>query len=238
MENKTSKKRLDRLLSNLGYCSRGQVPGLIRAEVVARVDGMKLRADDRVVADEVRFDGEALDVEQLYIMLHKPAGYVCTHSESEGETVFKLLPERFLARNPPLCCIGRLDQDTTGLLLLTDDGSFLHRVTSPRGQVPKRYEVALERAVRGDEKALFEAGGLMLEDERTPLLPVEVLVRDSHHVELILHEGRYHQVKRMWEQMGNKVVALHRSTVGALTLTGLAEGQWRPLREEETALFA
>lgn len=232
----TKLKRLDRLLSNLGYCSRSEVVRLLRAGVVTRADGVPLAPDDKIAHGEVLFDGEVLDPERLYLMLHKSAGCVCSRSSAEGESVFSFFPERFLARNPQLACVGRLDVDTTGLLLLSDDGDFLHRITAPRTHTAKVYEVALERPLRGDEQGMFEAGGMMLDGEREALLPVEVEVLDLQNVRMTLYEGRYHQVKRMWEQVGNKVVRLHRSRIGPLSLEGLAEGRWRELSEAELAL--
>jgi len=226
-------KRLDRMLSNLGYCSRSDVPRLIRSGLVRRIDGQALKASDKIKSDEVVFDDEALDPEERFLMLHKPVGYVCTRSASEGETVYSLLPPRYFQRNPPLACVGRLDLDTSGLLLLTDDGHFLHRLTSPRHGVEKIYEVSLEKPFENEACALFESGNLILPDDTEPLDPVLIEIKDSQHVVMTLREGRYHQVRRMWEHVGNRVITLHRRRVGNLTLDGLAEGQWRALTEAE-----
>ena len=129
--------------------------------------------------------------------------------------------------------IGRLDRDTSGLLLLTDDGQLNHRVTSPKTHLPKVYEVTLANVLRGDEAALFESGTLMLESETTPLQPVTLRPLDDRRVEVTLTEGRYHQVRRMFAAVGNNVNALHRTAIGALHLGDLASGSWRQLPEHE-----
>ncbi|MBN8550893.1 MAG: rRNA pseudouridine synthase [Deltaproteobacteria bacterium] len=228
--------RLDRLLSNRGYCSRSEVKDLIRHGYVL-VNGEKPKgADANVDPATVTFEGEALDPgEGLILMLHKPAGYTCSHKEL-GEVIYDLLPERYSRRNPPLSSVGRLDKDTTGLLLVTDDGALLHKLTSPKYKVAKLYEVELESDLRGDEKALFASGTLVLEDEEDALEPAELSILDSRHVTLSITEGRYHQVKRMFEAVGNKVLRLHRSKIGELTLEGLPEGEFRELTESEVQL--
>src|SRR5690606_38496753 len=131
--------------------------------------------------------------------------------------------------SPTLSTVGRLDRDTSGLLLMTDDGQLLHRIISPKSQLPKVYEATLAEPLRGDEAATFASGTLMLESEKTPLLPAGLEVVSPTQARLTLHEGRYHQVRRMFAAVGHHVVALHRSQVGGLTLDGLPEGQWRLL---------
>ncbi|HQY50431.1 MAG TPA: pseudouridine synthase, partial [Thermomonas sp.] len=134
---------------------------------------------------------------------------------------------------------GRLDRDTSGLLLLTDDGQLLHRIISPKSKLPKVYLATLAQDLRGDEVALFASGTLMLEGEKTPLLPAELAVLDARTARLTLHEGRYHQVRRMFAAAGNHVAALHRERIGGLVLADLPEGQWIPLDEDARArLFA
>ncbi|KAG1601083.1 hypothetical protein G6F46_013977 [Rhizopus delemar] len=140
---------------------------------------------------------------------------------------------------PRVYAAGRLDHDSEGLLLLTDDGGLLHRIISPKSKLPKVYEVELSDDLRGDEVALFASGTLMLESEKTPLLPAELEVLDARRARLVLHEGRYHQVRRMFAATGNHVQALHRSRVGGLDLQGLDEGQWRQLTSTDLdTLFA
>ena len=161
-------------------------------------------------------------------MLHKPAGYTCS-TRDKGRTVYELLPARFARRDPGLSTVGRLDRDTTGLLLLTDDGGLLHRIVSPKSKLPKVYQATLAGDLRGDEAALFASGSLLLESETTPLLPAQLQVLGPRQAQLTLHEGRYHQVRRMFAAVGNHVEALHRPRVGGLELGGLAPGQWRAL---------
>jgi 16S rRNA pseudouridine516 synthase len=167
-------------------------------------------------------------------MLHKPVGYTCSRSDA-GALVYELLPERFGRRNPILSSVGRLDKDTSGLLLFTDDGQALHRLTSPKTKLDKVYEVTLAEPLRGDEGEVFSAGTLMLDEETKPLLPAELEVISPTACRLTLHEGRYHQVRRMFAAVGNRVETLHRSRFGPLSLEGLAEGDFRFLDSGELA---
>lgn len=221
--------KLVKLLANLGYGSRKQVAWMFREGRVTDAAGEVLYADDQVGHADVRVDGEPLDPPQgLTLMLHKPVGYTCSTKDT-GRLVYDLLPSRFRLRAPVLSSVGRLDRDTSGLLLFTDDGQLLHRIISPKAALPKVYEATLAQPLRGDEVALFASGTLMLESETTPLKPAALDVIDDTHARLTLTEGRYHQVRRMFAATGNHVVALHRSRVGGLGLEGLAEGDWRAL---------
>ena len=229
--------KLVRLLANLGYGSRKQVAWMFREGRVTDTGGEVLYADDQVGHADVRVDGEPLDPPQgLSLMLHKPAGYTCSTKDT-GRLVYDLLPPRFRLRAPVLSTVGRLDRDTSGLLLFTDDGQLLHRIISPKAALPKVYEATLAEPLRGDEAALFASGTLMLESENTPLKPAAMDVIDATHARLTLTEGRYHQVRRMFAAAGNHVVALHRSRVGGLTLGDLPEGQWRTLDDEDLAVL-
>ncbi|MEW5791902.1 MAG: pseudouridine synthase [Pseudomonadota bacterium] len=230
------RQRLDQLLSNLGYCSRGQVRDWLRQGRV-EVQGVSARNPaDKVLPDTVRVDGEPLDhPDGLSVIFHKPVGYVCSHKEL-GRTIYELLPARWAVRKPPLSSVGRLDKDTSGLLLLTDDGQLLHRLTSPRQHIPKVYEAILAEPLRGDETARFAAGTLLLEGEERPCLPAELEVLGPQHVRLTLHEGRYHQVRRMFAAVGNHVTALHRAAIGRLRLGGLAPGAYRELTPADLQL--
>jgi 16S rRNA pseudouridine516 synthase len=183
---------------------------------------------------QLTINGEALDPLQneLFILMHKPADCVCTHDQSERR-VFDLLPPRFRLRQQQVISVGRLDKDTTGLLILTDNGAISHRLTSPKHHVAKTYHVTLADPLKGDEAALFASGTLMLRSEDKPLLPAQLEVLGTHTANLTLHEGRYHQVKRMFAATGNKVTALHRSHFGPLTLGHLAPGEWRLLTHDE-----
>ncbi|WP_028916770.1 MULTISPECIES: pseudouridine synthase [Pseudoxanthomonas] len=231
--------KLVKHLANLGYGSRKEVAWMFREGRVTDAAGEVLYQDDPLDHDNVRVDGEPLDPPPgLVVMLHKPAGYTCS-TKDKGRIVYDLLPPRFRLRDPVLSTVGRLDRDTTGLLLLTDDGALLHRIVSPKSRLPKVYEATLARDLRGDEAELFASGTLMLESESTPLLPAGLEVLGPRRARLVLHEGRYHQVRRMFAATGNHVEALHRPQVGGLALDGLPEGQWRALDEGDVArLFA
>lgn len=225
--------KLVKHLANLGYGSRKEVAWMFREGRVTDAAGEVLYADDPLDHDNVRVDGEPLDPPQgLVLMLHKPAGHTCS-TRDKGRTVYDLLPPRFLQRDPVLSTVGRLDRDTTGLLLMTDDGLLLHRIVSPKSKLPKFYEATLANDLRGDEAAVFASGTLMLESETTPLLPAGLDVLGPRRARLTLHEGRYHQVRRMFAAVGNHVEALHRPRVGGLALDDLAEGQWRALESAD-----
>ena len=158
-------------------------------------------------------------------------------SEEAGPLVYGLLPERWRHRDPAISTVGRLDKDTSGLLLMTDDGNLLHRIISPRAHIPKRYQVTLDRPLRGDEASIFAAGTLLLEGEDKPLLPARMEAHSSTSASLTLTEGRYHQVRRMFAAVGNHVTALHRDRIGELTLPqDLEAGQYRLLGEADLAL--
>jgi 16S rRNA pseudouridine516 synthase len=225
--------RLDRLIANLGYGSRREVQGWCREGYITDRAGTPLRHDANVEPANVLFDGDELDpVAPLTLVLHKPAGYTCSNKDT-GRLVYELLPERYRFRDPVLSSVGRLDRETSGLLLFTDDGALLHRIISPKQHVPKVYEVVVADPLRGDEVEVFSSGTLMLDGEDTPLKPAGFERLGEHSARLTLHEGRYHQVRRMFGALGNRVVELHRSAVGALTLEGLEEGQWRRLDEAD-----
>ena len=231
--------KLVRLLANLGYGSRKQVAAMFREGLVTDAAGEVLYADDKVDHADVRFDGEPLDPPQgMLLMLNKPAGYTCSRKDV-GRLVYDLLPPRFALRNPVLSTVGRLDRDTSGLLLFTDDGQLLHRIISPKASVSKVYDATLAADLRGDEAATFAAGTLMLEGETTPLEPASMDVLGSRRVRITLTEGRYHQVRRMFAAVGNHVETLERVALGGLTLDGLPSGEWRLLTAADTArIFA
>lgn len=234
--------KLLRRIANLGYGSRKQVQAMFREGRITDANGEVLYGDDdisRTAHADVRVDGQPLDpAPGVLLMLHKPLSVTCSRKDS-GRLVYELLPPRFAQRDPALSTVGRLDRDTSGLLLLTDDGQLLHRIIAPKSKLPKVYEVTLEAPLRGDEAATFASGALMLESEATPLLPAQLQVTGTHSAQLTLHEGRYHQVRRMFAAVGNHVSALHRSRVGGLTLGTLAEGAWCELDAAQRAqLFA
>jgi 16S rRNA pseudouridine516 synthase len=231
--------KLLRLIANLGYGSRKEVAAMFRDGRIADSDGRVVSVDAVVEPAQLRIDGVPLDPAPGFtLMLHKPAGYTCSTRDA-GELVYDLLPPRFRRRSPTLATVGRLDRDTTGLLLMTDDGVLLHRIVSPRSHLQKVYEATLARDLRGDEGAIFASGTLLLESERTPLAPATLEVAGPRLARLTITEGRYHQVRRMFAAVGNHVEQLHRSRVGALTLDALPIGKWRALDAADLAkLFA
>lgn len=228
--------RADALLSRFGYCSRREAAAWVkRGRVVFRGQPVK-SPSDKVEPDEVAVDGEPVPFANgLYVAFHKPLGCTCSHKE-EGELVYDLLPEMWLARNPSVNTVGRLDKETSGLLLLTDDGKFEHAMTSPRRHVAKVYELTTESAVPQSAVALFASGELLLQGEKTPCLPAELEITGECSARLILHEGRYHQVRRMLAAVGAPVVSLCRVEIGPMKLAelNLKPGEWV---EFDPALF-
>ncbi|MCF8503762.1 MAG: pseudouridine synthase [Caulobacter sp.] len=242
---KTPTLRLDRLLANLGYGSRREMQALAKYGRIT-FDGEPMKDADKHVPltrdlpDHLHLDGKPIDPPPgIALMLHKPLGTTCSHKEA-GPLVYDLLPTRWRMRDPAISTIGRLDKDTSGLLLLTDDGGLLHRVISPKNHVAKRYRVTLDRPLRGDEAETFAAGGLMLDGETKPLLPAVMETLSPTEALLTLTEGRYHQVRRMFAAMGNHVTALHRESMGGLDLPAdLEPGTWRLMSDADlAAIFA
>lgn len=233
--------RLDRLLANLGYGSRREVQELVRLGAVM-LDGAAVRAADMRIAatpdlsTRMQVDGRPLDPPPgMALMLHKPAGVTCSHKEA-GALVYELLPSRWRMREPAISTVGRLDKDTSGLLLMTDDGALLHRIISPKRHVAKRYLATLDRPLKGDEGMLFGSGEMMLEAEDKPLAPAMLEPLSPTTARLTITEGRYHQVRRMFAAVGNHVVSLHRDRIGGLDLPAdLEPGQWRLMGQDDVA---
>lgn len=187
----------------------------------------------------LRVHGEHWPVRtQATVMLHKPAGYECSQRPSAHPSVHSLLPAPLRQRptrgQPGVQSVGRLDADTTGLLLLTDDGALLHRLTSPKHQVPKVYQVHTRDPV-DDAVCAALCAGVVLRDDPQPVCAAAAVPTGPHALELTLTQGKYHQVKRMLAALGNRVVALHRARVGALTLGDLPPSAWRWLTDDELA---
>jgi 16S rRNA pseudouridine516 synthase len=233
--------RLDRLLSNMGYGARRAVQAMVEDGLVM-LDGAVIEdADCHVkltpdLPQRMIVDGEPLDPPPgMTLMLHKPLGVTCSRKEA-GPLVMGLFPPRFQAREPALSTIGRLDKDTSGLLLLTDDGMLLHRIISPKSNIAKRYRVTLKWPMHGGETDAFAAGTLMLEGEDKPLLPAQLEVLSDTTAYVTITEGRYHQVRRMFAAVRNRVVGLHRDRIGSLELPeDLEPGQYRLLGETDLA---
>jgi 16S rRNA pseudouridine516 synthase len=223
-------RRLDQLLSSLGYCSRREARAWVAAGRLT-VDG-QVADDFGAKADpaDVRVDGEPLDHPAgLLLLLHKPTGLVCSHDGREGPDIYSLIPDRWRQRHPPVTSIGRLDKDTSGLLLLTDQSPLVHRLTSPKHKVPKVYRATLDRDLAPGLVEQFASGTLLLDGEDTPCAPATLKVISPREAELTLTEGRYHQVRRMFAATGSTVLSLHRPRFGPLELGDLPAGQWREL---------
>jgi 16S rRNA pseudouridine516 synthase len=225
----------------MGYGSRREVQALVRDGQVI-LDGETIEDFDRRIAvtqdlpQRMTVAGEPLDPPPgMVLMLHKPLGVTCSHKEA-GPLVFGLFPSRWRAREPALSTIGRLDKQTSGLLLLTDDGMLLHRIISPKNHIPKRYHVTLSRTLRGNEVELFASGTMMLDGEDKPLAPATLEVLSPIRCYLTITEGRYHQVRRMFSALGNRVTELHRDRVGSLALPeDLKPGEYRLLGAADLA---
>lgn len=224
-----SQIRLDRFLSSqLPDLSRSDARERIRSGSVA-VNGTPCRLADRRINpehDAVTLDGVRIGYkEHLYIMLNKPAGVVCATRDGLSETVLELLPPEL--RRPGLFPAGRLDKDTVGFVFITDDGQLAHRLLSPKHHIDKKYTVFLKRPIVPETGEIF-ASGMELDGER--LLPAELFVKGERECELILKEGKYHQIKRMFEALGNEVIYLKRTEFAGIVLDeSLAEGQAREL---------
>ena len=227
--------RVDKLLGSMGYGSRTEMARLGKAGGIV-LDGADLTDVSKRIAvtpdlpARMEIDGEPLDpTPGLVMMLHKPLGMTCSRKE-DGALVYDVLPPRWRRRDPAISTIGRLDKQTTGLLLLTDDGDLLHRVISPKRHVAKVYRATLARPLTGSEGDVFAAGGLVLEGEDKPLSPAVLEVLSPTEARLTVTEGRYHMVRRMFAAVGNHVEGLHRERVGGLALPDdLAPGEWRLL---------
>lgn len=242
---KVATSRVDKLLSSLGYGSRNEMARMGKAGGIV-LDGVDLTDVSKRIPvtpdlpSRMEIDGEPLDPPQgIVILLHKPLGMTCSHKE-DGALVYDVLPDRWRRRDPAISTIGRLDKETSGLLLMTDDGDLLHRVISPKKHVAKVYRATLARPLDGSEVALFASGELMLEGDDKPLKPARLEAISPTEARVSVTEGRYHMVRRMFAAVGNYVEALHRERLGGLTLPeDLAPGDWRLLEQSEiNSIFA
>ncbi|MGA9657906.1 MAG: 16S rRNA pseudouridine(516) synthase [Asticcacaulis sp.] len=227
--------KLIKRLANLGYGSRKECTKLIRMGLLTDANGGLLSEDTDLDHADLRYQGRPLDPDfGMVLLLNKPTGYVCSLKD-RGHLVYELLPSRFSIRKPVLSSIGRLDADTSGLLLFTDDGDFLHRIISPKNHVAKIYEVTTARPVEPHYAEIFASGTLVLNDEKDALKPAFLEITGEKTARLTLYEGRYHQVRRMFAAVGNHVEALHRAQMGDLTLGNLQPGKWRLLNADDLA---
>ena len=230
---------LDRILQSQGFGSRKWCGELIAAGEVS-IDGVTVT--DAHAAFET--DGLVFNIygetwayrEHVYIALNKPAGFECSRKASHHPGVLTILPEQFTRRD--VQPVGRLDHDTTGLLLMSDDGPFIHQQSSPKRHIPKVYVAATQDPVTPELVAMLLTG-VKLHDEPAPLKALTCRMLDPHHIEIVLEQGKYHQVKRMLAAAGNHCVALRRTQIGGLQLDalGLAEGEWCYLDAAQLALL-
>lgn len=231
------KQRLDKFLSEYTGLSRSQATKALRQNLV-KVNQQLVKDGALKVSPEdvVEFDGETLEwvSGNQYFLLYKPEGYVCSHDDGEYPTVYQFFDYPLSSR---LHTAGRLDVDTTGLVLLTDDGQWSHRITSPKYHYKKTYLVTLADPV---EDFYLEqcAQGILLRGEKQPTKPAQIEIIDDYNLNLTIVEGKYHQVKRMFATLGNKVIALHRWRIGQIILDPqLEEGQYRALTDAEVQSF-
>jgi 16S rRNA pseudouridine516 synthase len=234
-----SEKRWQDVLFSQGFGTRRVCLGLIQQGLVAH-KGITVTDDaEWVETDNLYFtvQGETWPYhEQAYLMLHKPAGTECSQKASLYPSIYTLLPGPLRQRGGGAAAgvqaVGRLDQDTTGLLILSDDGKFIHRLTSPKHHVPKVYEVTTKHPIDANQISRLVAG-VVLDDDPKPVAAYAAEQTGTHTLRLTLTQGKYHQVKRMLAAVSNRVEGLHRSRIGSLTLADLPEGQWRWLTTEE-----
>ena len=242
------------LLFNEGFGTRRVCAGLIERNLIhiynenmAVMPMNNAQAAIEYVASLDSVEGLHLQVQgmdwhchtQAYVVLHKPAGYECSHKPGAWPSVYSLLPSPLRMRPAKTAlqgvqAVGRLDQDTTGMLLLSDDGQFIHRMASPKHHVPKVYQVTCKHAL-DDRQIAKLLGGVVLDDSPKPVCAAACVQTGEATLDLTLTEGKYHQVKRMLAAVGNRVEALHRARIGSLTLGDLQPGQWRWLTSVEVA---
>jgi 16S rRNA pseudouridine516 synthase len=223
-------QRLDAILSRYGYCSRSEARTWLKSGRIRSLNEVVRSPAAKARPTEVLVDGKPIECpDGILAAFFKPSGYVCSHNDREGPTVYELLPPRWLKRNPPVTSIGRLDKDATGLLLLTDQGELVQRLTSPRHKVAKLYEVTVDRPIQSALVNVFASGALLLEGESKPCLPANLEIVSAREARLELTEGRYHQVKRMFASQGLAVIRLHRKRFGDYELGDLRPGGWRLL---------
>ncbi len=224
--------RLDRYLSHATGLSRKQARELIKSGVVC-VNGAVTVDCGRAVDAEQQVSCSGSDIAApapRYFMVHKPAGYICATKNEAHPSVLQLLAE---PRSEQLQIAGRLDVDATGLVLITDDGQWNHRITSPRSRCPKTYHLSLAEPLSLDAVQQLERG-VWLRHEQRRCLPATVHTEDARHIQLTVVEGRYHQVKRMLAAVGNRVLTLHRQRIGTIPLDPMLQaGDYRPLQPTE-----
>ena len=221
-----SHKRIDAHLSSLGYCTRSEAKKFLRIFELCVKEKRVFDTSIKAYHDDITINKEPLDPETITILLNKPSGFICSHNDA-GSLIYALIPSRWNRRNPKISTIGRLDIDTTGAILLSDNGALNHKLSSPKSDVLKVYEATLLVPLKGDEEQMFASGELMLNGVTKPLLPARLEVISPTKVRLEICEGKYHQVKRMFGAVGNRVLSLHRVSFDGFTVEDLKEGTYR-----------
>jgi 16S rRNA pseudouridine516 synthase len=230
------KLNIERIISNQGFGTRKQCRLMIINEEIT-VNGVICDDPDATFTLEnlhYTVKGEPWDYrEKSYLMLHKPSNYECSHKTQHHPTIYSLLPHPLVLRD--VQCIGRLDEDTTGLILISDDGQFIHKMSSPKHKVPKVYEATCKHPV-SDEQIANILKGVQLIDEDAPIAALACTRISENVIQMTLAEGKYHQVKRMVAAISNRVEALKRIQIGELKLPDdLAVGEWRWLTKDDMA---
>jgi 16S rRNA pseudouridine516 synthase len=236
--------RLEDILFSQGFGTRRVCAGLIQQGHVSVQGQVQTDSGEFYAPEGLAFTVQGTPWtfhEKAYVLLNKPAGTECSQKPSTWPSIYTLLPAPLRQRPQKAAvqgvqAVGRLDQDTTGLLLLTDDGVFIHRMSSPKHHVPKVYEVTTKHPVT-EEMVQKLLAGVVLDDDPKPVLAAACEAVSELHLKLTLTEGKYHQVKRMVAAVGNRVEGLHRSQIGGMVLGDLAPGQWRFLTAEDLALL-
>ena len=219
---------LEKILFSQGFGTRRYCSDLVYADLV-KVNGVLAEDPEEKIATEnlqLEVDGKDWEYhEKAYVAFHKPVGYECSHKTSHHPSVYGLLPQPLIERG--IQCVGRLDWDTTGLLLLSDDGQFIHKMTSPKKNIGKIYDITTAEPIT-QQQIDHLLNGVILDDDPKPCFAKACTQKGDQLLAMTIVEGRYHQVKRMLAAVGNHVAKLHRSTIGAYAIPDdLAEGQWR-----------
>ncbi|TQQ84408.1 rRNA pseudouridine synthase [Peptacetobacter hominis] len=234
------KQRVDKVLSNLGYGSRTEIKKFCKQGII-QVNGKTVSNPGQQVdtdIDEIVINGEKINYREfIYIMMNKPDGYISATFDKHDPIVLDLIDDEYLVFEP--FPVGRLDKDTEGLLVLTNDGQLAHRVLSPKKHVPKKYYAKIDGRVTEEDIEAFKEGVVLDDGYKTMPAELEILKSDDKsEIELVIHEGKFHQVKRMFESVGKKVTYLKRLSMGGLILDESLEiGEYRELSDEEVALI-
>jgi len=227
--------RLDKFITQATNLTRSQAKKMISQKRVLVEGKIVTEAKIKIVQNqEIKLDSRVLSLSlKRYIMLNKPAGYICSTQDEVHPSALKLLDSSSMK---DLHFAGRLDVDTTGLVLISDDGQWTHLVTSPKNKCHKIYRVVTDKVIDNSQIEQLTKG-VLLKGESKPTLPASVQLINSNEIDLTLYEGRYHQVKRMLAAVGNHVISLHRLQIGEIKLGGLNKGSWKVLSEREISSF-